>query len=164
LLLPAPSEEILPVQKPSTCADEYWLYASYPPKKFMDVACIGKWLIFVPRSQIDDVWERVETDIKLGKLGYSAKVSTAMKNKKPDHVICVYVTPFNKDDVKSHLNIMGFERTPYKSNELTSAKAGLLRPRPSDDELWARMTAGKKKMDRLAGRRAAYARREEVSK
>jgi hypothetical protein len=97
--------------------------------KFMEVACIGKWLIFVPRNQIDDVWQRVETAITHGKLGYCAKVSTAKKkSEKPDHVICVYVTPFNKDDVKSYLNIMGFERIPYKSDELTWAGAGLYRP------------------------------------
>ena len=61
----------------------------------------GKWLILVPRTDVDAVWLRIREALEAGRLGDCAKVSTARPNRNaPDplmHVICVYTN--NSDDV-----------------------------------------------------------------
>lgn len=63
---------------------------------------VGKWLIFVPPEYVDEIWDRVKKATETGKLGISAKVSTAWPSayESQDHVICVYTYDFrDKADV-----------------------------------------------------------------
>lgn len=41
---------------------------------------VGKWLIFIERSQIDEVWKKISSAIESGKLSYNAKVATAKQS------------------------------------------------------------------------------------
>ncbi len=119
--------------KPSEVTDSYWLGAerkigAYPGHTENG----GKWLIFVPASQIDEVWEKIKRATEEGKLGSSAKVSTAKPNpnaKDPNSkVICVYTYDWTDEkDAKRvreelrHLGIMS--KIPYKAdNETFSGK------------------------------------------
>lgn len=54
----------------------------------------GKWMVFVPTSEVDLVWEEVVRALWEGKLGHTAKVSGAGPHSSGSHVICVYVDPF----------------------------------------------------------------------
>lgn len=65
----------------------------------------GKWLIYIPRTYIDDVWENLSSNIKSGKLPYIAKASTAKDNPNSTdnnkHVICIYTPNYLfRDDVR----------------------------------------------------------------
>src|SRR4051812_26528715 len=82
-------------RKPSEVTNVYWLSATrqegeYPAHTEMG----GKWLIFVPISQVDEVWARIKSATERGLLGQVAKVATSMPNPNaasPDkRVICVY--------------------------------------------------------------------------
>src|SRR2546421_10072735 len=81
--------------KPSQITDVFWLSAA---RKIGDYPVHtergGKWLVFVPVPEIDEVWTRVKHATEQGLLGNSAKVSTAAQNpnaKSADgKVICVY--------------------------------------------------------------------------
>jgi signal transduction histidine kinase len=81
--------------KPSEVTDQHWLYAA---RKIGDYPAHtergGKWLIFVPVSEIDEVWAKIRHATEQGLLGSSAKVSTAMQNPNATSadrkVICVY--------------------------------------------------------------------------
>src|SRR5262245_5720437 len=81
--------------KPSQVTDVDWLSATrkvgdYPAHTERG----GKWLIFVPVFEIDEVWAQVKHATEQGLLGSSAKVSTAMPNPNATSadrkVICVY--------------------------------------------------------------------------
>src|SRR5438132_3440221 len=66
----------------------------------------GKWLLFVDRGNIDEVWRKIAGAIAAGRLGAEGKVSTARPNphaRKPGkHVICVYTYDWrDTDDVMS---------------------------------------------------------------
>jgi len=54
----------------------------------------GKWLLFVHREEVNEVWERICDALTSGRLGSYAKVSTARPNPNSadsrKHVICVY--------------------------------------------------------------------------
>ena len=54
----------------------------------------GKWMIFVPASDVDTTWRKVVTALWDGKLGHSAKVSGNTPECNGSHVINVYVDPF----------------------------------------------------------------------
>eukprot|EP00966_Prymnesium_polylepis_P130446 3017098-Prymnesium_polylepis.2 len=54
----------------------------------------GKWMVFVPPSEVDEIWAAVVEALWEGKLGHSAKVSGAGDDPTKSHVICVYVDPF----------------------------------------------------------------------
>lgn len=54
---------------------------------------IGKWLLYVPKEHVDEVWRKVAELTEAGQLGPSAKVATAHSNPLSTgsgHVICVY--------------------------------------------------------------------------
>ena len=87
----------------------------------------GKWLIFIPRSIVDEVWESLSNAIEAGDLPYKAKVATAKDSplrKDQNHVICVYTPNFllRKDvrNCRDMLRRMGFqERLYYKPDIFT---------------------------------------------
>ena len=54
----------------------------------------GKWMIFSPPSEVDEIWSKIVTALWDGKLGTSAKVSGISEDPSKSHVICVYVDPF----------------------------------------------------------------------
>ncbi len=81
--------------RPSQVRDEYWLFAkrkrgNYPAS----TANSGKWLIFAPISQIDEMWTKIKHATEDGRLGDWAKVATAKPNPNASDpatkVICVY--------------------------------------------------------------------------
>ncbi len=118
-------------EKPSLVTDDYWLYAkrgigTYPP----DTVNNGKWLVFVPLSQIDDVWAKVKRATEEGRLGSSAKVATARPNPNttsPDRrVICVFTYDWTDEEdvrrVRQELRDLGItSKLPYKADEDTVA-------------------------------------------
>lgn len=78
----APVQVSVPTDpKPSEVADFYWLYAerktgAYPAA----TENCGKWLVFVPAAQVDEVWARIKLATEEGILGSSAKAATAGPN------------------------------------------------------------------------------------
>lgn len=76
----------------------------------------GKWLLFVDRANIDEVWDKIVPAVKEGRLGPEAKVSTAESNpltKRPSkHVVCIYTLDAeDREDVfrvREELRRLGF--------------------------------------------------------
>lgn len=121
-------------EKPSKYTKEYWIFAS-PPKQFIKKKRIveggglktGKWLIFVNKGNVDEVWEKIKLATEKGLLGIGAKVSTAkpkpvdIRYKKDKHVICVYTYNWTDEkDVKrirKELRKLGItDKIPYKAD------------------------------------------------
>ncbi len=84
----------------------------------------GKWLIFVDRDKVDEAWRTIRDETIGGRLGISAKVSTAKPN--PDSrddrkVIFVYTRDWRDEadvmQVRERLRELGYEeRLGYKRN------------------------------------------------
>src|SRR5215469_7974522 len=64
---------------PSTYEDGYWITCRHSDER-PPAPDPGKWMIFVPVDQVDMAWELVSTAVRDGRLGPSAKVSTAKPN------------------------------------------------------------------------------------
>ena len=80
---------------PSRITDEYWLYAERKRGQYPKATTkSGKWLVFVPVSQVDEVWAKIREATEDERLGDSAKVATAKPNPNASDpskkVICVY--------------------------------------------------------------------------
>lgn len=117
------------MQRPSQVTDAFWIVAGSSARGYpSSTSASGKWLLFVRRDQVDDSWEKVRRALGQGKLGASAKVSTARPNPNAtnpgNHVICVYT--YDSDDVgdvmriREELRGLGFEgKIPYKTDEAT---------------------------------------------
>ncbi len=80
---------------PSQVLDVYWLYAARQGSEYPDrTDNSGKWLLFVPLSQVDALWARIKLATEQGRLGGSSKVATARPNPNEANaetkVICVY--------------------------------------------------------------------------
>lgn len=117
--------------KPSKVTDVYWLSAKrktgcYP----LATEKCGKWLVFVPASQINDVWEKIKVATEEGRLGSSAKVATARPNpnaaKSDKKVICVYTYDWTDEKdvrrIREGLRQLGITSPiPYKADEDTYA-------------------------------------------
>lgn len=116
-------------KNPSEVTEIFWIYAvnnnlSYP----VNTPRSGKWLIFVPKIYIDQVWKTIKSSIERGELGNSAKISTAKPNpnaKDPGKgVICVYT--YDSDDltdvrrIRQRLRELGITgKIPYKEDRAT---------------------------------------------
>ena len=125
--------ETLPSSEPvpSQITDEYWLYAvrkrgQYPKA----TARSGKWLVFVPVAQVDEVWAKIREATEKGCLGDSAKVATAKPNPNAtdpsQKVICIYTYDWtDKEDVRrirDELRALGItSKIPYRTDRDTSA-------------------------------------------
>lgn len=117
--------------KPSHVTDAYWLHAerksgTYPVASKNR----GKWLVFVPLSEIDEVWAKIKLATEEGRLGSSAKVASARPNpnaKTPGtNVICVYTYDWTDEGdvmrVRQELRQLGIaSKIPYKADEDTYA-------------------------------------------
>ena len=117
--------------RPSQVKHEYWLYANRKrgdyPKATVNS---GKWLIFAPISQIDEVWTRIKHATEDGRLGDSAKVATAKPNPNASDpvmkVICVYTYDWTDEAdvrrVRQELRALGItSKIPYKADSDTNA-------------------------------------------
>lgn len=127
-----PSEKTRDDSNPSGVTNIHWLYAHRQQGSYPEATeeGSGKWMVFVPREQIDNVWLIIAEAIRQGKLGNSAKVSTARPNpnstNQNDHVICVYTYDYRDlEDVKrirSTLRELGITwKIPYKTDAATYA-------------------------------------------
>lgn len=115
--------------KPSEVTEVYWIYAIRKEGKYPEATPrSGKWLIFVDHEKVDEVWAKIKKAVEEGKLGDSAKVSTAKPNplagKSKAHVICVYTYDWtDENDVKrirEELRKLGItNKIPYKADEDT---------------------------------------------
>ena len=118
-------------RRPSETTEGFWIRAVTPSRGYSTATQrSGKWLLFVPRDQVDEAWEKVRRALERGRLGGSAKVSTARPNPNAadseNHVICVYT--YDSDDVddvmriRDELRKLGFvNKIPYKTDEATVA-------------------------------------------
>jgi hypothetical protein len=85
----------------------------------------GKWLVFVSATVVDDVWRTIKRAVEEGKLGGSAKVSTAKPNPYSEpskYVICVYTydatDTADVQQIRSALRELGVKGLiPYKTDE-----------------------------------------------
>jgi len=116
-------------RKPSEVTDDYWVRArrtgdDYPAHTERG----GKWLVFVPTADLDEVWGRIKDALAAGDLGAQAKSSTARANPNAadsaEKVICVYT--YDGDDeadvwrVRAGLRRLGVARTlSWKADQAT---------------------------------------------
>jgi hypothetical protein len=119
------------IRKPTTEQDEYWLFAQrvlglYPAHGELG----GKWLLFVPVAQIDEVWDKVRASTEQGLLGGLSKVATSKPNPNAKNaatrVICVYTYDWtDREDVmrvREQLRELGFRsKISYKADRETNA-------------------------------------------
>lgn len=111
---------------PSRTTRMYWIVQDSPffsPEKFDDDKG-GKWLIFTEKEEVDDLWVKIRDATTAGRLGISARVSTAKNNPKSrDDRAVIYVNTAdweNEDEVmqiRETLRELGIEqRIGYKRN------------------------------------------------
>lgn len=119
------------MQIPSNVSNVYWLFAEreigdYP----CDTSRSGKWLIFVPEDNVDEVWAIIKQATEKGLLGQCSKVSTAKPNSnatsKATKVICVYTYDWTDTQdlkqVRQSLRDLGItQKIAYKTNLDTQA-------------------------------------------
>ncbi len=123
------STEVTGVPKPSEVSEAYWIGAERKKGVYPDhTENGGKWLIFVPLTQVDEVWEKIRRATEEGKLGGSAKASTARPNpnaRDPNtKVICVYTYDWTDENdvkrVREELRQLGvLSKIPYKADQET---------------------------------------------
>lgn len=145
---PSPPGNPWPDGKPSEVLDDFWItvHAEAPiarlrratshhgqrPRVRVDGGKLvlpgGKWLLFVKRDDVDEVWDKIVRAVKQGRLGYLAKVSTARPNplahRPGKHVICVYTSDASdRDDimrVRGELRALRFVAPiAYKPDQFT---------------------------------------------
>ena len=113
---------------PSQVTDLYWISADRERGRYpAPTARGGKWLVYLRREYVDEVWLKIRDAVRNGRLGSSAKCSTAMPNPNAtssSHVICVYT--YDAEDtqdvrrVRAALRKLGMIRKiPYKSDAAT---------------------------------------------
>ena len=84
----------------------------------------GKWLIFLDRTEVDEMWKKIRDATCEGRLGISAKVSTAKQNPESrDERMVIYVHTADWEDeddvmrIREVLRSLGVEqRIGYKRN------------------------------------------------
>lgn len=114
---------------PTEVTAVHWIYAQNAQGRYPSTTeRSGKWLIFVHKSQINEVWGIVKIATESGELGETVKVSTARPNPNArnsgKHVICVYT--YDSEDVGDVQRIRHVLRTlgvvqkiPYKTDRAT---------------------------------------------
>lgn len=115
--------------KPSEVTDTSWIHSFRIRGKYPhSTEEVGKWLVFVPVTEIDSRWEKVKEATENGLLGNHSKVSTARPNPNATDsntkVICVYTYDSeNEDDllrVRGELEKLGVKwKIPYKTDQKT---------------------------------------------
>lgn len=111
---------------PSKTTRMYWILQDSPafsPEDFDDEKG-GKWLIFTEKEDIDETWKKIRDATAEGKLGISARVSTAKENPESrDDRAVIYVNTADWEDeddvmrIREALRELGIEqRIGYKRN------------------------------------------------
>ena len=113
-------------KKPSQTYDMPWIWQQAPRSVANTGHTLGKWLVFRPVAEIDEMWEKIRKPVESGELGATgAKVSTVFKHpsmmKYKDKVICVYTTQEDMDEVGLKLIQVVQDTIRYKTNEATQA-------------------------------------------
>jgi len=117
--------------KPSEVTEVYWIYSirkkgEYPKPTVRS----GKWLIFVDKKDVDEVWAKIKKATEEGKFGESSKVATTKPNPhatdSDKKVICVYTYDWTDEKdvkrVREELRRLGIaNKIPYKADEDTLA-------------------------------------------
>ncbi len=117
--------------KPSEEFDIDWLPAERLKGKYPDrLKNSGKWLVFVPLANLDDLWAKIKTATEKGLLGNHAKTATTKPNPNASDpntkVICVYTYDWQDEAdvmrIRDELRRLGVTwKIPYKSNKDTLA-------------------------------------------
>jgi hypothetical protein len=115
--------------RPTEVTDVYWIFAHRKRGKYPEsTERSGKWLIFVDPEDVDEIWSNVKEAIEEGRLGSSAKVSTAKPNRlageSKQKVICVYTYDWMDEvdvrKIREELRKIGItNKIPYKADEDT---------------------------------------------
>jgi uncharacterized protein YprB with RNaseH-like and TPR domain len=127
------SNQNIIIEKPTEVTNSYWLDAirnrdiSIPQTEQTDSAYkSGKWLIFIDKLFINDIWDKIKKATETGKLGLASKVSTALENSHStnvnEYVICVYTKNWqNIEDIErieKEIRNIGISSTLfYKTDE-----------------------------------------------
>jgi len=116
---------------PSRTTHTYWIQQGKPgvPIDSCGSDTAGKWLIFLPSSEVDEAWIKIRDATVTGKLGIGAKVSTSRENEDSiDNKKVIYVFTENWENeedvmrVRNELKELGFtDRIGYKRNMDTYA-------------------------------------------
>lgn len=122
---------------PSTYKNDYWIDAFAPGYREYERTLAedyeskgsqlksGKWLVYVKRDNVDEVWQEIKEAVEDGALGIAAKVSTALPSplstKSNTHVICVYTDDWTDEEdvmrVREELRKLGIvSNIPYKAD------------------------------------------------
>jgi len=117
--------------RPSEVKEVHWIYAVRKRGRYSKPTVrSGKWLLFVKRENVDEVWAMIKKAVEEGKLGDSAKVATAkaspLREDAETHVICIYTYDWrDREDVtriRRQLRKLGVsQKIPYKTDEDTLA-------------------------------------------
>ena len=118
-------------ENPSQIMNVYWLFAERKQESYLQTSeNSGKWLIFVPIAQVDNIWSKIKSATEEGRLGHLTKVATAKTNPNASDsatkVICVYTYDWaDKEDVmriRQELRQLGIIwKIPYKADEDTES-------------------------------------------
>jgi len=116
------------IESPSKEDNSWWLQTfgkSSKQYKLEDSGGSGKWLLFVNKTEIDDVWKKIRQETIDENLGVSSEVSTRKRwvdQGMPDnYMICVHTSNCeDKEDVgrvRNHLRKLGFTgQIDYKTD------------------------------------------------
>lgn len=99
-----------------------WLYADVFKEGYpVSTPKSGKWLIFISRESVDEVWSKIRNATHSGFLGHKSKVSMPRHLGSTSHVICVYT--YDWEDItdvmriRDYLRCLGITRKiPYKTD------------------------------------------------
>ena len=113
---------------PTMTTIDYWIKMEVDRNDY-DPKDVGKWLLFLPPSEIDAAWIKIKDLLKDHKLGDAAKVSTAKRGGMVEdvtkYVICVFTNDSNdvEDIARIAFNIFSIvpnvDRMQYKSDRVT---------------------------------------------
>ena len=103
--------------KPSTVTEDDWLHAFPAISAQAPTERAGKWLVFLGKGYVDEVWSKIRDATVAGTLGLESKVSTNRPgpfSQKGGFVVCVYTYDgADVDDVRrvrDELRGLGIER------------------------------------------------------
>lgn len=103
--------------KPSEDNGTFWHFAWAPYSRFRSSYITGKWMIYVPDNELDEVWSRVKDAVEQEGIAPGAKCSTALVNPRQEShgskIICVYVDHYKAEEetkeVLTHLRRIGIK-------------------------------------------------------
>ena len=87
--------------KPTESANTDWLHASsdeWINDIRVDTSNAGKWLVFIDKDKIEDVWKKIKDEIKSGKLWSAKTILSNDVNANDTYVLLVDVHDINSDD------------------------------------------------------------------